>query len=75
MGEIPNQVACCELVEYPRVKYSDCDVVDPDVGALQQEEAVAHHSEAHVCLRVPSILKFVFVEHYLTVVKDWVVRA
>ena len=75
MGEVTDQEAGGKLVEYARVHNSDCDMVHSDVRALQEEEAVAHDSEAHVCFRVASISELILIENYLAIVKDRVVRA
>ena len=48
VGEVSNQVVCGKFVENPRVQNPDCDVVDSDIGALQDEEAIMHDSKAHI---------------------------
>ena len=66
-------MVCGELVENSRVQYPHCDVVDSDVAALEHEEAVLHHSEAHKTLRVATICILILVEYHLAVVLDRVV--
>ena len=48
-------------------------MVDSHVAALQDEETVLHHAEAHVAFRVTPVSKLILVQYDFTIVFDRIV--
>lgn len=70
--KVSDQPVSSELVVNPSVKNPDRDIVDPDIGPHEHEEAVVHHPKPHVSSAVPLIAKLVLKQSYLPVVYNWV---
>ena len=47
-------------------------MVDPDVGAVEDEKAVFHYSEPHINLRVSSVCELILIENDVTILYYWV---
>ena len=57
---------------YSGVKNAYEDVVYASVGTKKDKEAVVHDTEAHVHSRETFVCHLILKEHYLSIVKDWI---
>lgn len=61
-----------KAVAYSGVKNAYEDVVYARVGTKEDKEAVVHDAEAHIHSRESFVCHLILKEHYLSIVKDWI---